>query len=444
MFGGARGGGKSDYLLGDFLQDVDQGAAWRGIIFRKSYAELEELITRALEIYTPVGATYKVGEKLFVFPSGATLKMRYLEHERDAAKYQGHQYTWVGWDELTNWPNANAYDKLKACVRSAAGVPNKRIRCSANPGGVGHHWVKAYFVDAAPTGMKLIGAKGNRMFIPSKLQDNKILMSNDPDYIDTLRELGSSELVRAWLDGDWSVITGAFFPEFSMERHVIRPFKLPEHWMRFRSGDWGSATPFSIDWWAVSDGIETPSGLYIPPSALVQYRAWYGGNGNKGLRLTASQVAQGVKSREAKDHLTYGVIDPSAWRKDSGPSVAERMAREGVLFRKASNDRKNGWDALRDRLVGNPDTGPMIYFFDTCVDMIRTLPALQHDQDDPEDADTEGEDHAPDSCRYACMSRPWRRRKPSERVEEKTLSTVTLDELYEANTNQGGSRYEQV
>lgn len=444
MFGGARGGGKSDYLLGDFLQDIDQGAVWRGIIFRKSYAELEELINRAMEIYTPIGAVYKVSEKTFHFPSGATLKMRFLEHERDAAKYQGHQYTWVGWDELTNWPNSNAYDKLKACVRSAAGVPNKRIRCSANPGGVGHHWVKAYFVDAAPRGMKLIGPKENRMFIPSKLQDNKILMTNDPEYIGTLRELGSPELVRAWLDGDWSVITGAFFPEFSMERHVIKPFKLPEHWLRFRSADWGSATPFSIDWWAVSDGIKLDSGLWIPANALVNYRSWYGGNGNKGLRLTARQVAEGVKKREAADRITYGVIDPSAWRVDSGPSVAERMAKEGVLWRKASNDRKSGWDAIRDRLVGNEDTGPMIYFFETSADLIRTLPALQHDEADPEDADTEGEDHAPDSCRYACMSRPWRRKKAPPKPEEKTLSTVTLDELWVANDEGSAGRYVQI
>src|SRR4051812_29393640 len=153
MFGGARGGGKSDYLLGDFLQDIDQGEKWAGIIFRRSYPELEELIKRAKAIYLPLGATWKVADKTFVFPTGATLKMRHVDTEDDCEKYQGHQYAWIGWDELTNWPNLNSYKKLKACLRGASdgGVRFKRIRCSANPGGVGHHAVKAYFVDPCPT-----------------------------------------------------------------------------------------------------------------------------------------------------------------------------------------------------------------------------------------------------------------------------------------------------
>lgn len=429
LFGGARGGGKSDFLLGDFLQDVDQGPAWRGILFRKSYAELEELITRACEIYIPLGAHYKVAASTFVFPSGATLKLRYLEQERDTAKYQGHQYTWVGWDELTNWANINAYDKLKACVRSAAGVKNKRVRCSANPGGVGHHWVKKYYIDHAPKGMEII--EGKRMFIPSKLIDNKILMENDPEYIDTLRELGSEELVRAWLDGDWSVITGAFFPEFSINRHVLKPFTIPEHWMRFRAMDWGSAKPFSVGWWAVSDGLETPDGRWVPSGALVRYREWYGAAGpDKGLRLTANQVARGILEREAGDKLTYGVIDPSAFKRDGGPSIAERMAREKVLFRRADNQRISGWDQVRDRLVGNPDDGPMIYFFDKCIDSIRTLPAVQHDEDNPEDVNTEGEDHAPDEIRYACMSRPYRRFKLPQQEPPKTLQNITYNDIF--------------
>lgn len=445
MFGGARGGGKSDFLLGDYAQDIDIGAAWRGILFRKSYAELEELITRAHEIYLPLGAQYQVAKSTFVFPTGATLKMRYLEHERDAAKYQGHQYTWAGWDELTNWASSAAYDKIKACVRSAHGITNKRIRCSANPGGVGHHWVKAYFVDHNPMGMELID--GKRMFIPSRLTDNHILMSNDPEYIDTLRELGSPELVRAWLEGDWSVITGAFFPEFSLNKHVIEPMPLPAHLTRFRSGDWGSAKPFSFGWWAVSDGIEHPSGLWIPSGAIVRYREWYGcqpGKQNVGLRLTAEQVGVGICERERLDpKMSYSKIDPSAYKQDGGPSIAERMARKGALFSRADNQRKPGWDAVRDRLVGDEDTGPMMYFFNTCRDSIRTLPALQHDENDPEDVDTDGEDHAGDDIRYACMSRPYKRAKPKSEVPQKTLATVCLEDLYDANDS-AGERYVQV
>jgi hypothetical protein len=450
MYGGARGGGKSDYLLGDFLQDVHQGAIWRGIIFRRSYPELEELITRAKEIYIPLGAVWKVSDKTFVFPSGATLKMRHVETEDDCNKYQGHQYTWIGWDELTNWPNLKSYKKLKACLRSAGNVPNKRIRCSANPGGVGHHEVKAYFVDPAPKGMELIenvdedGYVTTKMFIPSRVYDNKKLLDNDPGYIARLREIGSPELVRAWLEGDWNVITGAYFPEFSTAKHVLDPFEIPSHWLRFRSADWGTASPFCVLWHAVSDGFQVPNGPYIPSGALVTYREFYGWNGNpnQGLRWPASRVAANTLKMEANENgkITYGVIDPAAYKQDGGPSVAESMAVGGVFYRKADNQRINGWNQVRERLCGEDgdpevDNGvgtPMWYVFKTCVHIIRTLPAMQHDLDNPEDCDTDGEDHAPDALRYGFMSRPWKRAKPvnDNKPAIPTLQDATMGDIW--------------
>lgn len=465
MFGGARGGGKSDYLLGDFLQDIGLGDKWVGIIFRRSYPELEELIKRAKQMYAPYGAIWKVADKTFVFPGGATLKMRHVDTEEDCDKYQGHQYTWIGWDELTNWPNLNSYKKLKACLRQAAdGVPFKRIRCSANPGGIGHHAVKAYFVDPCPTGSELIESTElidqydpltgtlaklpwttTRMYIPSKVQDNKILMINDPGYIARLHEIGSPELVRAWLDGDWNVITGAYFPEFSLVKHVLAPFKIPEHWMRFRSMDWGSATPFDVLWHAVvSEAYALPDGRYLPTGSIITYREFYGWNGtpNVGLRWPATRVAQNIKKYETGERIAYGVIDPSAYSNQSGPSHAERMATEGVLFRKADNNRIGGWDMVRDRLCGidgDPNIGygvgtPMWYVFSTCVHIIRTLPALQHDLTNPEDCDTDGEDHAPDTLRYGFMSRPWSRPRPPQKsdVTVKLLQDATMNDLWEA------------
>lgn len=480
MFGGARGGGKSDFLLGDFLQDIDIGPTWRGIIFRKSYPELEELLVRAHEIFDPLGARFKVAERIFVFPSGATLKFRHIDSENDATLYQGHQYTWIGWDELTNWPNLNAYNKLKACLRSAkVGVEFKRIRSSANPGGVGHHAVKAYFVDHAPKGMQLIqsvdedGDVTTRMFIPSKVYDNKILMTNDPKYIARLREIGSPELVKAWLEGDWNVITGAYFPEFTSDKHVLEPFQIPEHWLRFRSMDWGSAKPFSVLWHAVSDGHILPNGKFIPQGAVVTYREWYGcqpGKVNEGIRWDAARVGRGIKAREQYEKVTYGVIDPSAFKWDGGPSHAERMAQDsGPVFRKADNNRIGGWDTIRERLCGLPDDStplighnggppiddpftdnfdqprvgvPMWYVFKTCVHIIRTLPALQHDINNPEDCDTDGEDHAPDALRYGLMSRPWSRPKPKTSQETiKLLQHATLDEIWADHEAHDERRY---
>lgn len=413
FFGGAVGGGKSDYELGDFAQDVpNYGSAWRGILFRKTYGELEELIQRSQEIYYPwfPGVEWKQSEKTWHWPNGANLKLRYIEHVTDWQRYWGHQYTWIGWDELPLWPDLTAYHKMKARLRSAHDIPNKRIRSSGNPGGAGHLAVKEYFgIDKYPNGGKVIvdPVTGmSRMFIKSRVQDNKILMDSDPGYIDRLKGLGSKDLVKAWLDGNWDVVFGAYFDSWDASRHVIKPFQIPKHWTRIRSFDWGSARPFSVGWYAVSDGERYPAG------ALIKYREWYGAKGpNEGLKLDTEDVADGILKRET-EKIHRAVADPSIFSKDGGPSIADRMAKRKVYWQKADNARVareghiGGWDQMRKRLNGE-EGKPMLYFFDTCVDSIRTIPALQHDELRPEDVDTNGEDHAADETRYACMARPW-------------------------------------
>ena len=429
FFGGARGGGKSDFLLGDYLQDVSLGDKWRGIIFRKTQPQLEELQIRASEIFPIYGAIYKVKSSeaypfsnCWYFPSGATLKFRYLERDSDAENYQGHQYTWIGFDELTNHATPAPYDKLKACLRNPHGISG-RIRASGNPGGKGHIWVKARFIDIAPplTPYKDPVTELTRMYIPSRITDNAYLR-NDKKYIALLKASGSAELVRAWLEGDWDVVAGAYFDNWRSEKHVIKPFAIPKDWTRFRSFDWGSYRPFSVGWWAISDGTMLPKG------ALVRYREWYGmkqGEPNVGLKLNAEDVAKGIASREKGEVITYGVADPSCWKVDGGVSIAEKMAKLGVRFKQADNSRINGWEELRSRLDGI-DSEPMLYVFDTCRDFIRTVPALQHDENRPEDVDSDMEDHAGDDARYAVMSRPFQReiKKPKKPVEVGTVEWV--------------------
>lgn len=447
FYGGAAGGGKSDFLLGDFLQDEPTyGDAWRGVIFRRTYPELEELIARSKELYPQTGAEWSEQPKWWKWPSGAVLRMRYLERHDDALRYQGHQYTWIGWDELTQWASPFAYRYLRGRLRSAKPVPTKRIRAAANPGGVGHHWVKAMFIDPAPGGYQPITDPDTgmeRMFIPSKLRDNTILMGADPGYVGRLRGLGSPELVKAMLEGDWSVVSGAFFPEFSMERHVIAPRKLPDHWLRYGAGDWGSAKPFAWLWFAVSDG-SLPE---FPRGALIVYREWYGSTGepNVGLRMVAEDVGAGVAERQKddpryEDRAIWHVLDPAAWAEDGGPSIAERISRSAKLvLRRADNSRVSqkgamgGWDQVRSRLRGE-EGRPMVYIFSTCTHLIRTLPALQHDPDRPEDVDTDGEDHAPDAFRYGCMARPYVRKvpevQPGKLMSVGSLNQVSLNDLW--------------
>lgn len=438
LYGGAAGGGKSDFLLADYLQDVPTyEQAWRGVLFRRTYPELEELIARSKEMYPQTGAQWNDQKKVWSWSNGANLKMRYAERKDDALRYQGHQYTWVGFDELTQWPTMFIYRYLRSRLRSAHDVPTKRIRAAANPGGPGHLDVKRYFVDPAPMGyVPLLDMETGieRMFIPARLKDNLVLSRNDPAYESRLRALGSATLVKALLEGDWSVIEGAFFDVWSDRRHVIRPFAIPEHWLKFRSADWGFASPFSIGWFAVVGDDHTAQNnagdeVKLPRGCLVRYREWYGrGSDEAGLRLTAEEVARGVVVKDGADKIGYGVLDPSAFKQDGGPSIAERFftATGGKCnFRAADNTRTpqrgamGGWDQMRARLKGDLDGHPMLVFFSTCVDSIRTIPVLQHDPDKPEDLDTDGEDHAADEVRYGCMSRPWTQslsKKPDTRI----------------------------
>lgn len=431
LFGGARGGGKTEAMLGEFINHADKyGEHAIGLMLRRERTQLVETIERSRAIYTKLGAKFHEQEKMWRFPNGARLRFAYLERDADAEAYQGHSYTRVYIEELTNFPDPKPVMKLMATLRSGAGVPCG-FRATANPGGPGHTWVKARYIDPDPRGWVRITdpASGlERIFIPSRVTDNRHL---DEGYIARLRASGSEALVKAWLDGDWSVIEGAFFDCFSTARHVLEPFQLPDDWLRFRSGDWGSARPFSIGWWAVvGDDTSLGGGRALPRGAMVRYREWYGASApNVGLRLTAEEVAEGIKAREAGERVSYGVLDPAAFAVDGGPSIAERMMRAGVAWRPADNKRVaklgalSGWDQMRQRLKGDHEGRPMLFVFDTCKDFIRTVPSLQHDPDHPEDLDTDGEDHVADEARYGCMSRPWVRKNPDEKPPEEPHMT---------------------
>lgn len=418
LFGGARGGGKTDGILGKYaLKEKRWGRGFNGVFFRQEMPQQDDLIDRAKEIYCRTGAAYQESRKQFLLPHGGRVRFRPLESVVDAQKYQGQNLSDAAVEEAGNYPLPDPIDMLYGCLRSAHGVP-VQLMLSANPGGPGHQWLKQRYIDPAPSGMTRLvrklpnGAAHTAVYIPSRVSQNRILLSKDPDYVNRLHLVGSPELVRAWLEGDWSVIAGAFFPEFSTARHVIAPFEIPEHWSRIRAGDWGSAAPFCILWLAVSDG-SVPN---IPRGALVVYREWYGWNGkpNVGCQLDAGAVGRGIRELERGEKIDDEVLDPAAFARDGGPSIAERM---DLNWRRADNARvqrrgaMGGWDQVRARLKGDA-AGPQLLIFSTCTHLIRTLPALPHDKHRAEDVDTQAEDHAPDTLRYGCMSRPLIREKP--------------------------------
>ena len=470
LFGGARGGGKTDGSLGEWAQHAGRyGDHAVGVFMRKTLVQLEEAIERAKQIYIPVGALYREQKKTFIMPGGARLKFRQIEKDSDAEKYQGHSYTRVYLEELTNWASSYVVDKMRSTLRSVHGVPCKMIS-TANPGGPGHQWVKALYIDPAPLGYQPIvdvmeipaidqitgeryiqTIKTTRVYIPSRVQDNRKLMENDPTYILRLSKSGSESLVRAWLEGDWDVIEGAFFDEWRPARHVVRPVEVPKYLERFVSFDWGSAKPFSCGLWAVADGTWKHPDLpfFFPRGSLIRINEWYGAKvdqsgqmvPNVGIKAKSTEVGKGIVDRFG-DNLTV-IADPAVFTEDGGPSHAERLfdgSGKKLSILRADNKRIPGWDEVRTRLQGNDDGIPLLYFFSTCIAAIRTLPALQHDDKNPEDVDTEAEDHAPDEIRYACMARPLVKSEPAPDNGRKFIQDVSLDELWDSISATGRSR----
>jgi len=475
LYGGAAGGGKSHLMRVAAISWCAQIAGLQVYLFRRIRTDLVKNHLegpkgfRALlaPLAHPAGSRGAVEliQNEIRFWNGSKIHLCHCKDEKDAFKYQGAEIHVLMIDELTHFTEA-IYRFLRNRVRMVGlEVPPEhagrfpRILCGANPGNVGHLFVKATFVDGAqPMAVRAMApAEGGmlRQYIPARLEDNPSMARDDPGYEARLDGLGSASLVRAMRHGDWDVVEGAFFDCWEARRHVLAPFALPAHWLRLRSGDWGSARPFSFGWWAVvSDDLALPqAGLTLPRGCLVRYREWYGmkrGQPNVGVKLTAEAVGAGLAAREAGDPaIGYGVLDPAAFAEDGGPSLAERIWKgsgEKVLFRRADNARVpargalGGWDAMRARLAGEAPDRPMLACFSTCLDSIRTIAALQHDPARPEDLDSRGEDHAADEWRYACMSRPWVRPAPARPGPPRPLAALTFDEIARLGERRGRDR----
>jgi hypothetical protein len=405
LFGGAAGGGKSDFLLVDFYAGVPKyGNHWKGILFRRTYDELGELMKRAAELYGPLGGKLINKGRDYMFKNGAILEFRYLEQDKHVLRYQGHQYTWIGFDELGNYPTDFAWRYMISRCRSAAGVPCY-MRATANPGGMGHAWIKTRFVDGfepyqthrtvETTGTGTIPI--TRCFIPSLLEDNPTLMRNDPDYQNRLKLL-PGHLYRALRGGDWDIFAGQVFDEWRRELHVVKPFALePGAWKKFYALDWGYQAPFSLGKWAVNgDG------------RMVRYGEWYGCGAelNTGIKMDPKEAAAKAWSMAVLEGVTEVVADTSMWEKTSdAPSAAEEWERAGFTMIQAHKARLNGLMIFHQRLKTMcADEKPMLLVFDPCVDFIRTIPTLTPDPSNPEDVNTSLEDHIYDESRYAMMS----------------------------------------
>lgn len=311
--------------------------------------------------------------------------------------------SWIGYDEATNFKDFRIFERMRACARTSKPGVKCVIRYTGNPGGTLHNEIKAYFIDPEPLGRKVItnAAGKKRIFVPSKVTDNLLLMKNDPDYIKYLESITDPELRKAWLDGDWDVALGSFFGDvFKRDRHVIPNFPqgmIPKHWNRYRAFDWGSAKPFCCLWYTIArDDIEI-GGRYFPNGSIIFYREYYGlkkGEFDVGLKMTSTSIAREIKRIEFQNGETNvrpGPADTAIWKVEDGPSIAEKMAKEGARFIKSDKSRVTGWEQVRIRLEGYDK--PLLYFTENCVASIRTLPVLPRDEKKWDDIETLTEDH---------------------------------------------------
>lgn len=423
LYGGAAGGGKSDAMLAEALRQVHI-PNYRGIVFRQTYPQLEALISRSLELYKAAypKAKYNDTKKVWTFPSGSQIFFGYMLREKDKYNYQGKPYDFIGFDELTQF-SMTQYEYLRSRNRPTGPGTRVYMRATANPGGVGHGWVKERFISAAvpnttiwtneeilsPEGKK-IRVRSSRIFIPSTVFDNKELLKNDPQYLARLAILPEAER-NALLYGDWDSFSGQVFMEWRNDpvhykdrrkTHVIEPFRIPSGWKIYRGFDWGYSKPFSVGWYRVDY-----------QGRMYRIRELYGCTGvpNVGVKWTAQEVARKIREIETTDENIKGrrvwaLADPAIFAQDGGESIADMMAKEGVFFDKADHTRIAGKMQMHYRFAFDEEERPMLYIFNTCRHFIRTIPALVYDDTDVEDIDTDTEDHIYDECRYVCMANP--------------------------------------
>lgn len=476
---GTRGPGKTDAVLMDFCQHVGVddrteediaegkpqvkgwGAEWRGVLFRRTYPELQDVIEKSKKWFKQFepDAVFNESKTEWRWPTGERLLFRQFAKPSDYWKYHGHAYPWICWEELGTWPDDRCYKSMFSCSRSTVpGIPRK-IRSTTNPFGVGHNWVKSRFrLPVQPGHMRgeiITDSRDSsgileppRVAIHGQLSENLILVKADPTYVSRLAASAPNEAAKhAWLGGSWDIVSGGMFDDiwFSARHHVVIPaFVVPDSWVIDRSYDWGDSHPFDVQWWAESDGsdLTMPDGTVRSTvrGDLFLIHQWYGWNGrpNEGCKMLAAEQAKGIVQRELKWGLRTatscrvkaGPADSSIFDDNNGNCVARDMAAnvriDGRLYKgidwlpadKSPGSRKQGWQQIRGRMQAAcpPERGPreepgLFVVGECCKHWLRTVPVLPRDEDDMEDVDSDAEDHPGDATRYRLV-----RRRPKKRV----------------------------
>lgn len=486
LFDGTRGPGKTDAQLMRFRRHVGRGFGmhWRGIIFDREYKNLDDLVAKSMRWFPEFkdGARFlsSKSDYRWVWPSGEQLLFRTVKKPSDYWGYHGQEFPFIGWNELTKYPDDNLFEAMMSCNRSsylasehplyidgdiyeATGqvvlikdIHAKRARrhigpeiplevfATTNPFGPGHNWVKKRFIDAAEPG-KMV-RKSINVFNPQTKQREDVITTQvrifgsyrenkflSPKYVAELESIRDKNKRKAWLGGSWDVVSGSIFDDVWDENYnKVVPFRIPDSWRIDRSFDWGSSKPFSVGWWAESDGTDYFDHEGVRRSTiagdLFRIGEWYGceeGRSNIGLKLTSNQISSGIIEREIAwrllgkvhagpaDNAIFDVVDDTS----IAAKMQENVIVDGQYYNGVSWDRSdkspgsrvNGWDVMRELMAGAKPNElgrreyPGLFVFDTCRKFIELVPPLPRDEKKPDDVDTDSEDHIGDESRYRCM-----------------------------------------
>lgn len=406
-----------------YAQHVGMGYRdyWRGIIFRQTYKQLSDLIVKSQRLFYPVfpGAKFNKSDHSWTFPDGEQLLLRQIRTPDDYWDYHGHEYPFIGFEELTSWPDLQCYDAMVSCLRcSKIGVP-RMLRSTTNPFGIGHSAVKERFITPAPRGRIITDDFGNeRVAIHGNVYENLYLLKADPQYVKRLEAIRDINVRKAWLYGSWDINAGGAVDDVWNESvHMLEPFELPRGAHLTRSFDWGSARPFSVGWWYTSNGeeVRTKHGesRFFHPGTKIRVHEFYGSNGepNTGLRWTNRKIAKEIKAIETAKwpnvQIKAGAADSAIYASQGfEKTVAQEMEEEGVAFEpapKGPGSRRKRLELLRSALeagLQHPMEARGIFAFNTCRDFRKHIPALPRDPNDYECVDTGCEDHLYDEVTY--------------------------------------------
>ena len=411
LYGGARGGGKTDAGL-VFLTRWIHIPQFRALVIRRNADDLKDWIDRARLMYSTCGGIVVGIPPEIRFPSGAKIRTGHLKDDAAYTKYQGHEYQKMVIEELTQIPSEEQYLKLTSSCRSTLDNVAPQIFSTTNPGGVGHVWVKNRFRISGTPSKPIVTRDTDtglaRVFIPARITDNPSLLEKDPRYVQWLNGLKPVSLRKAWRFGSWDIFAGQYFEEWNDVKHVIKPFPIPSTWKRFRAYDHGYAKPACCKWYAVDyDGrVWVYKELYV-------------------TKWKIPKIAKKIVKMSKGEEYAWSVADAAIFANTGEEeTIAQNFARHGVNFLPSGKRRVDGWNLMRQYLSYEDDIEPQMIYFNNCIDSLRTIPSLIQDEKNPEDIDTDGEDHAADTDRYFLTTLRERKMEKTEFTESNSVNSA--------------------